>query len=63
MDQLRFKIKMLKELIFINKSAKEEIEIRAEIEILEAEYKLKEQQEKEKRLGVSQYGSYFHSSH
>lgn len=63
MDQLRFKIKMLKELIFTNKSAKEEMEIRAEIDILEAEYKVKEQIEKEKSAGVSQYGSYFHSSH
>ena len=63
MDQLRFKIKMLKELIFTNKSPKEEIEIRAEIDILEAEYKIQEQIEKEKKAGVSQYGSYFHSSH
>jgi len=63
MDQLRFKIKMLKELILTNKTAKEEIEIRAEIDILEAEYKIKEKIEKEKVAGVSQYGSYFHSSH
>ena len=61
MDRLRESIRKLKTYLVPGISAQEDKEVRAEIDILESEYKKEQIREKDKANGISQYGSYFSS--
>jgi len=61
MDSLRSSIRMLQAMLIPSITRQEDKEIRAEIEILESEYKILQALDNELKNGVSLYGSYFSS--
>lgn len=61
MDSLRSSIRMLQAMLTPSITRQEDKEIRAEIDILESEYKVLQALDHELKNGVSLYGSYFSS--
>ena len=59
MDELRRAIRCLQVLLANKTTVKENLEIRAELRLLEEEHARMEEERKDMMNGISKYGSYF----